>query len=82
MKLHSLPRRALLLATIVAGLLLAGLAVMVAGNWASRQALAELSRQAQGTAQLNTLALRTYLEKFRAIPRVLADDPEVQLALR
>ncbi|MCD0505859.1 cache domain-containing protein, partial [Bordetella petrii] len=75
-------RRLLLVALLAAGLLLAGLAIMAAGQWAGNAALAELSRQAQGTAQLNTLALRTYLEKFRAIPRVLADDPEVRQALQ
>ncbi|WP_459618070.1 sensor histidine kinase [Bordetella sp. 2513F-2] len=63
-------------------LILSALALLAVGQWASRHALLELSRQATNTAQLNTLALRSYLERFRAVPRVLAEDSDVRQALR
>lgn len=67
---------------LLAGIIATGLAIAAAGQWARDRTLNELAQQTQNTAQLNTLALRTHLEKFRTIPRVLADDPEVRYTLQ
>lgn len=71
------------LATLVlAGLALALVTLLAATRWAGQRALAEVAARADAAIELNSVALRSSLDKFRAVPLVLAQDPEVQLALR
>jgi len=60
----------------------AALVVWQAGQWAGARALDEVAARAQTAAQLNTVVLRNSLEKFRAVPLVLAQDPEVRATLQ
>lgn len=53
----------------------------LAGEWGGARALREAATQAQASAQLNTVALRSSLDKFRSVPFVLAQDPEVRATL-
>jgi len=63
-------------------LILAALLVYLAGTWGGDRALGEMAAQARAAAQLNSLALRSSLDKFRSVPFVLAHDPEVRAALQ
>ncbi|OZI75176.1 two-component sensor histidine kinase [Bordetella genomosp. 12] len=55
--------------------------LVLATRWAESRALAEIAARADASTQLNTVALRSSLEKFRAVPEVLARDAEVRQAL-
>ncbi|WP_241560796.1 sensor histidine kinase [Bordetella avium] len=52
--------------------------MLLATQWAENRALNEMAERADASAQLNTVALRSSLEKFRAVPDVLARDSEVR----
>ncbi|WP_144634658.1 ATP-binding protein [Bordetella genomosp. 13] len=71
-------RTALLLLAVLA---LAAWLVHRAGVWGADRAVQELATHARASAQLNTVALRSSLDKFRAVPYVLAQDPEVRATL-
>ncbi|NBB65215.1 sensor histidine kinase [Pseudomonas sp. ODNR1LW] len=58
---------------LIASLILAGLA----GEAARRDAIGELERQATAAAALHAAVLRSELEKQRAVPAILAEDPDV-----
>ncbi|MFN6980382.1 MAG: ATP-binding protein [Brevundimonas sp.] len=62
---------------LVASAILAG----VAGEAARRDAVGELERQATAGAALHAAVLRSELDKQRAIPIVLAGDPDVAALL-
>ncbi len=68
-------------AGMLAALALMVLVLLLATQWAESRALHEVAARADATAQLNTVALRSSLEKFRAVPEVLARDPEVRNVL-
>ena len=76
------PRLSLPWIAVLSSIAIAAAIISAAGYWARDRALSELAEQAQSAAQIHTLALRTHLEKFRTIPRVLSDDPDVRRALR
>ncbi|WP_255176173.1 ATP-binding protein [Bordetella genomosp. 5] len=77
------PRRWGLTATLLlAGLALTLVALFAATRWAGQRALDEVAARTDAAIQLNRVALRSSLDKFRAMPLVLAQDPEVLLALR
>lgn len=54
----------------------------VTGQWARDRALLGLASQARAAAQLSLAALDHKLEKFRAIPQILAQDTALEAALR
>ncbi|WAC59511.1 sensor histidine kinase [Brevundimonas sp. SL130] len=63
---------------LAASLLLGG----VVGEAARRDAIDELERQASAGAVMHAAVLRSELEKQRAIPAILAEDPDVAGLLR
>ncbi|KAB0603656.1 ATP-binding protein [Castellaniella defragrans] len=65
----------------VAGAALLAGALWGAGAWARERALRDLESQARVSAQLSLTALGHKLDKFRAIPRVLAQDTALEAAL-
>jgi two-component system, NtrC family, C4-dicarboxylate transport sensor histidine kinase DctB len=67
------PWIALILGWVAASVLLAG----IAGEAARRDAMDELERQATASAALHAAVLRSELDKQRAVPVVLAEDPDV-----
>jgi len=73
-----LRRGLLLLAALAAAVLL----LWQAGRWAGGRVVNEAAARAHTAAQLNTVALRNSLDKFRAVPLVLAQDPEVRATLQ
>lgn len=56
-------------------------ALVVARDYGRRRAYEALQARAQGTAELNTVLLRTVLEKQRSLPFVLSQDRDVISAL-
>jgi two-component system C4-dicarboxylate transport sensor histidine kinase DctB len=62
-------------------LCLAVLVVAAAGRWAERNALADLTQQARGTAELNVALTRNTLEKYRSLPFILSQDVDIRAAL-
>lgn len=54
-----------------------GLAAAAAGEVARRDAGEDLARQADAAAALHVAVLRSELEKYRSLPAVLSQDPEV-----
>lgn len=63
---------------LLAGWLAATLVIVgIAGEAARRDATAELERQATSSAALHAAVLRSELDKQRAIPIILAEDPDV-----
>ena len=63
---------------LLLGWLIAGVALAwIAGEFARRDAVGELERQARAGAALHAAVLRSELDKQRAIPIVLAGDPDV-----
>ncbi|MGB3705404.1 MAG: ATP-binding protein [Castellaniella sp.] len=68
------------LLSIVGVTLLAG-ALWGAGAWARDRTLRDLEAQARVSAQLSLTALGHKLDKFRAIPRVLAQDTALEAVL-
>lgn len=69
------------IALVLAWLVLAMLAMTAAAALARRDALAELTRQADANAALHAAVLRSELEKQRSVPVVLAQDPDVAALL-
>lgn len=67
------PWTLLVLGWVAASLILGG----AAGEAARREATAELERQAEAGAAMHAAVLRSELEKQRAIPVILAEDPDV-----
>ncbi|CAM5221206.1 histidine kinase OS=Castellaniella defragrans OX=75697 GN=HNR28_001905 PE=4 SV=1 [Castellaniella defragrans] len=59
---------------VVAAVVLIAIVLWVTGQWARSRALRELTTQTRTAAQLSLTALDHKLDKFRAIPRVLAQD--------
>ncbi|SAI74156.1 two component sensor kinase for C4-dicarboxylate transport [Bordetella ansorpii] len=74
-------RRGMRAALLLAVLALAAWLVHRAGVWGADRAVQELAAHARAAAQLNTVALRSSLDKFRSVPFVLAQDPEVRATL-
>ncbi|MCO6056051.1 ATP-binding protein [Pseudomonas sp. MOB-449] len=72
-------RIALLILLLLAGLLLA---MHLAGRQAEHQALRDEGEQAREQLTLYAGSLRTLIERFRALPAVLALDPEVRAILQ
>ena len=66
--------------TLVAIILLAA-ALWGAGTWAKKRALHDLDIQARAAAQLSLTALGHKLDKFQAIPRLLAQDTALEAVL-
>lgn len=60
---------------------LTALCLYWAGRLAEREAIAEVARQARAGAQFHVATLRRDLEKHRALPFVLANDPDLRDAL-
>lgn len=75
-------RRARALAWGAAALLAVAVLLWAAGHWARERALGDLASEARATAQLSLTALGHKLDKFRAIPRILAQDTALVSALR
>ncbi|UVE18071.1 ATP-binding protein [Pseudomonas sp. LS44] len=73
-------RRAWLLFGLFA-VLLATLTLWLAGEYGRRQAYTELGERARRDADLNSVVLRTVLEKQRSLPFVLAQDRDIRDAL-
>ena len=67
---------------LLAGLALTLVALFAATRWAGQRALDEVAARTDTAIQLNRVALRSSLDKFRSVPLVLAQDPEVLMALR
>jgi two-component system C4-dicarboxylate transport sensor histidine kinase DctB len=65
------------IALILGWLAVSALAMTAAAELARRDALSELSRQADANAALHAAVLRSELEKQRSVPVVLAQDPDV-----
>ncbi|MCY1279873.1 C4-dicarboxylate transport sensor protein DctB [compost metagenome] len=65
---------------LLAGVLLA-LALWLAGEQGRQHAYAELAERARRDADLNSVVLRTVLEKQRSLPFVLAQDRDIRDAL-
>lgn len=57
------------------------LASWLAGRWFAAQALGGVQRRAEVAVALHAASLRSDLEKFRTLPFVLAQDPDVRGAL-
>lgn len=66
----------------LAWLLVMGLGAWAWGEQARREALAELSRQADASAALHASVLRAEMEKYRALAPAMATDPDVIATLR
>jgi two-component system C4-dicarboxylate transport sensor histidine kinase DctB len=78
---HAGPRRGwVVLVAVTAALLLA--ATVAAGRLARRVALDDLRRTAETATALHVAALRSEIEKQRALPAVLARDPDLAQVLR
>ena len=71
-------RIALLILLLLAGLFLA---MHLAGHQAERQALRDEGEQAREQLTLYAGSLRTLIDRFRALPAVLALDPELRSTL-
>lgn len=76
----SLDRRRLLLAGL-AGLLLLIVAAVALDRWAAGNARAETDADARQNARAHASLLESELQKFRLLPRVLTEFPDVRLAL-
>ncbi|BAN51354.1 putative two-component histidine kinase [Metapseudomonas resinovorans NBRC 106553] len=72
-------RIALLILLLLAGLFLA---MHLAGRQAERQALRDEAEQAREQLSLYAGSLRTLIDRFRALPAVLALDPEIRSILQ
>ncbi len=72
-------RFVVILVVILAGLLLS---VWLAGRTAERRQWSERSVEAQGQLELYAQSLRILVERFRAVPAIVAHDSEVLAALR
>lgn len=73
--------RRVLLAAIALGLFGVVLGAMVTGDLFASQAGREIHARAQSAAALRVAALQSELEKYRTLPLVLAQDPEVRRVL-
>src|SRR3546814_13243852 len=75
-----LDRRRLLLASLT-GLLLLVVAAIALDRWAAGNARAETDADARQNARAHVSLLESELQKFRLLPRVLTEFPDVRLAL-
>ncbi|WP_432768359.1 MAG: sensor histidine kinase [Sphingopyxis sp.] len=75
-----LDRRRLLLACIVGSLILL-LAALALTRWAADHARADTDGEARQNARAHASLLESELQKFRLLPRVLTEFPDVRLAL-
>lgn len=69
------------LALLAGWAVLSLLAMTTAAEFARRDAMLELTRQAEADAALHAAVLRSELEKQRSVPVVLAQDPDVSALL-
>src|SRR6218665_3325469 len=76
----SLRRQRLLLVTLVAAVAL--LLAWTGSRWATGQARASADASAQQTARAHVGLLNSELQKFRLLPLVLSENPEIAPALR
>ncbi len=79
-RLHRLDRRRLLIATII-GVLILLLAALGLSRWAAGHAGAQADVEARQNARAHASLLESELQKFRLLPRVLSEFPDVRLAL-
>lgn len=75
-----LDRRRLLIATIVGAMLLLVAALGLSG-WAAGHARAQADVEARQNARAHASLLESELQKFRLLPRVLSEFPDVRTAL-
>lgn len=78
--LHRLDRRRLLIATII-GVLILLVAAFGLSRWAAGHAGAQADVEARQNARAHASLLESELQKFRLLPRVLSEFPDVRLAL-
>ncbi|MGY8526526.1 sensor histidine kinase [Paracidovorax citrulli] len=69
------------LAVLALALAIAVGVLEMVGRFAQRTAIEEVTARAEGTARFNVATLRRDLEKHRALPMVLAQDPDLRNAL-
>ena len=77
---HRIGRRRLLVATIIGALVLL-VAALGLSEWATRHARANADVDARQNARAHASLLESELQKFRLLPRVLTEFPDVRLAL-
>ncbi|WP_432706457.1 ATP-binding protein [Azotobacter salinestris] len=77
--LHARRRVLLAVLAILAGLLAS---VWLAGRYAERRHWSETAIEARGQLELYAQSLRILVERFRALPAILALDTEIQVLLR
>ena len=78
--LHRLDRRRLLIATIIGALILL-VAAFGLSRWAAGHAGAQADSDARQNARAHASLLESELQKFRLLPRVLSEFPDVRSAL-
>lgn len=78
--LHRLDRRRLLIATII-GVLILLVAAFGLSRWTAGHAGAQADGEARQNARAHASLLESELQKFRLLPRVLSEFPDVRLAL-
>lgn len=78
--IHRLDRRRLVVATVVGALILL-VAALGLTQWAAGHARAQADAEAQQNARAHASLLESELQKFRLLPRVLTEFPDVRLAL-
>lgn len=66
---------------LVLAIVVTVVSLVVADRWAAQRALLDTAAQARNTAQLNAALLRNDLDRFRALPLVLARDAEIRAVL-
>lgn len=71
----------MLLAAVVIGLGVALAVMVLVGRWAGERALQGAMAQAHNEEMLSVALLRNHLDKFRALPFVLADDVDIHAVL-
>lgn len=77
---HRIGRRRLFVATIIGALVLL-VAALGLSEWATRHARANADVDARQNARAHASLLESELQKFRLLPRVLTEFPDVRLAL-
>ncbi|MBJ7440124.1 MAG: sensor histidine kinase [Sphingopyxis sp.] len=75
------PGRSRLLVATVAGAVTLLLAALVLSQWATRHARSEADAEARQNSGAHLSLLESELQKFRLLPRVLTEFPDVRLAL-
>lgn len=77
---HRLDRRRLILACVVGALILLAAALGLSG-WAAQSADAQAAGDARQNARAHASLLESELQKFRLLPRVLSEFPDVRAGL-